>query len=102
MPTKKGRLVPVACDFKCSFDGDDPSVDRLGLPEDLDTSSYSDFEQEVNQLRTYQGQSDVFVTNDQGSITAMTFGGGANALVTELLGDAGIVSSDFGGNPTYE
>ncbi len=98
----KGRLVPIACDFKCAFDGDDANVARLGLPEDLDTSSYSDFEQEVNQLRTYQGQSDVFVINEEGSITAMTFGGGANALVTELLGDAATISSDFGGNPPYE
>ncbi len=98
---KKGRLVPVACDFKCAFDGDDPNANRLGLPEDLDTSSYSDFELEVNSLRTYQGQSDVFVINEEGTISAMTFGGGANALVTELLGDAATISSDFGGNPPY-
>jgi len=97
----KGRLTPVACDFKCSFDDDDPNVARLGLPDDLDTSSYSNFELEVNELRTYQGQSDVFVINEKGSITAMTFGGGANALVTELLGDAATISSDFGGNPPY-
>ncbi|HEX8964598.1 MAG TPA: ATP citrate lyase citrate-binding domain-containing protein [Rhodocyclaceae bacterium] len=97
----KGRLTPVACDFKCSFDGDDANVERLGLPDDLDTSSYSNFELEVNELRTYQGQSDVFVINEKGSITAMTFGGGANALVTELLGDAATISSDFGGNPPY-
>ncbi len=102
MPNAKGRLVPVACDFKCSFDTDDPNWKRLKLPASLDSGELSDYEQEVNQLRTYQGQSDVFVTNDQGTITAMTFGGGANALVTELLGDAGIISSDFGGNPPYE
>lgn len=98
---KSGRLTPVACDFKCAFDGDDANVARLGLPDDLDTSSYSNFELEVNSLRTYQGQSDVFVINEQGTITAMTFGGGANALVTELLGDAATISSDFGGNPPY-
>ncbi len=102
MSNKNGRLIPIACDFKCAFDGDDTNVDRLGLPEGLDTSSYSDFEQEVNALRTYQGQSDVFVINEEGTITAMTFGGGANALVTELLGDAATISSDFGGNPPYE
>jgi succinyl-CoA synthetase beta subunit len=102
MPNAKGRLVPVACDFKCSFDTDDPNWKRLKLPASLDSGELCAYELEVNQLRTYQGQSDVFVTNDQGSITAMTFGGGANALVTELLGDAGIVSSDFGGNPPYE
>ncbi len=51
---KNGRLSPIACDFKCAFDEDDPNMKRLGLPEDLDTSSYSDFELEVNQLRTYQ------------------------------------------------
>ncbi len=101
MSNKKGRLVPVACDFKCGFDDDDPNVARLGLPDDLDTSSYSDFEQEVNSLRTYQGQSDVFVINEAGTISAMTFGGGANALVTELLGDSATISSDFGGNPPY-
>ena len=101
LSNKKGRLLPVACDFKCAFDGDDPNSARLGLPDDLDASSYSDFEQEVNSLRTYQGQSDVFVINEEGSITAMTFGGGANALVTELLGDAATISSDFGGNPPY-
>jgi len=101
LPGKDGRLTPVACDFKCAFDDDDPNWKRLNLPEELDTSSYSEFEQEVNQLRTYQGQSDVFVINEQGSITAMTFGGGANALVTELLGNAATISSDFGGNPPY-
>ncbi|HHH39491.1 MAG TPA: carboxylate--amine ligase [Sedimenticola sp.] len=101
-PGPGGRLLPVACDFKCALDEDDPNWKRLGLPPDLDASSYSDFEQEVNQLRTYQGQSDVYVINEQGTITAMTFGGGANALVTELLGDAATISSDFGGNPPYE
>lgn len=101
LSNKKGRLLPVACDFKCAFDGDDPNSSRLGLPDDLDASSYSDFEQEVNSLRTYQGQSDVFVINETGTISAMTFGGGANALVTELLGDAATISSDFGGNPPY-
>ena len=33
---------------------------------------------------------------------APTFGGGANSLVTEMLGDDAIISSDFGGNPPYE
>jgi len=101
MPDEKGRLTPVACDFKCAFDGDDPNWRRLGLPDDMFATELSDFEREVNQLRTYQGQSDVFVTNEHGTITAMTFGGGANALVTELLGDSGTISSDFGGNPPY-
>ena len=103
MPTDgdSGRLIPVACDFKGSFDTDDPSWHRLHLPPGLESGNYSAFELEVNELRTYQGQSDVFVINDQGTITAMTFGGGANALVTELLGDAGTISSDFGGNPPY-
>mgnify|MGYP001012025960 FL=1 len=56
----------------------------------------------MNQLRTHQGQSDVFVINENGTILAPTFGGGANSLVTEVLGDAAIISSDFGGNPPYE
>ncbi len=97
-----GRLLPVACDFKCAFDIDDPNWQRLNLPSHLFASNYSEFEQEINQLRTYQGQSDVFVINEKGSITAMTFGGGANALVTELLGDYATISSDFGGNPPYQ
>ncbi len=101
-PGKGGRLTPVACDFKCGFDRDDPRVARLGLPDHLFASDISAFEQEVNLLRTHQGQSDVFVINDQGTILAPTFGGGANSLVTEVLGDAAIISSDFGGNPPYE
>ncbi len=40
--------------------------------------------------------------NDQGTILAPTFGGGANSLVTEVLGEAAIISSDFGGNPPYD
>ncbi len=101
-PDSKGRLVPVACDFKCSFDIDNPAWKRLDLPAHLFASDYSEFEQEINQLRTYQGQSDVFVMNPHGTITAPTFGGGANALVTELLGERASISSDFGGNPPYE
>ncbi|MBI5469129.1 MAG: carboxylate--amine ligase [Deltaproteobacteria bacterium] len=101
-PDSKGRLVPVACDFKGSFDIDNPAWKRLELPAHLFASDYSEFEQEINQLRTYQGQSDVFVMNPQGTITAPTFGGGANALVTELLGERATISSDFGGNPPYE
>jgi succinyl-CoA synthetase beta subunit len=102
MPTGKGGLTPVACDLKCGFDRDDPRLRRLNLPNDLFATDYSDFEQEINQLRTYQGQSDVSVINENGTILAPTFGGGANSLVTEFLGDAAIISSDFGGNPPYE
>jgi hypothetical protein len=98
---RKGRLTPVACDFKCGFDRDDPRWARLGLPPHLFAADYSDFEQEINQLRTHQGQSDVYVINERGTILAPTFGGGANSLVTEMLGDAAIISSDFGGNPPY-
>ena len=101
-PGRDGRLTPVACDFKCGFDRDDPRVGRLGLPDQLFAADISAFEQEVNQLRTHQGQSDVFVINEAGTILAPTFGGGANSLVTEVLGEAAIISSDFGGNPPYE
>ncbi len=99
---KKGRLIPVACDFKCGFDRDDPRWQRLNLPSHLFAADFSDFEQEINQLRTHQGQSDVYVINENGTILAPTFGGGANSLVTEMLGDEAIISSDFGGNPPYE
>jgi succinyl-CoA synthetase beta subunit len=101
-PGAGGRLAPVACDFKAGFDRDDPRVARLGLPAQLFAADVSAFEQEVNQLRTHQGQSDVFVINEAGTILAPTFGGGANSLVTEVLGEAAIISSDFGGNPPYE
>jgi len=101
-PDGKGRLTPVACDFKCGFDRDDPRVARLKLPDHLFAADIGAFEQEVNELRTHQGQSDVFVINDRGTILAPTFGGGANSLVTEVLGEAASISSDFGGNPPYE
>ncbi|HSY28246.1 MAG TPA: ATP citrate lyase citrate-binding domain-containing protein, partial [Burkholderiaceae bacterium] len=100
-PDNKGRLTPVACDFKCSFDRDDVRWQRLNLPAHLFAVDYSDFEQEINQLRTYQGQSDVYVINSQGTILAPTFGGGANSMVTQMLGEDAIISSDFGGNPPY-
>jgi len=99
---RRGRLTPVACDFKCGFDRDDPRWQRLNLPNSLFAADTSAFEQEINQLRTYQGQSDVYVINDKGTILAPTFGGGANSLVTQMLGDDAIISSDFGGNPPYE
>jgi succinyl-CoA synthetase beta subunit len=101
-PDARGRLTPVACDFKCGFDRDDPRWERLGLPDQVFAADQSEFETEINQLRTYQGQSDVYVINPRGTILAPTFGGGANALVTEVLGDDAIISSDFGGNPPYE
>jgi succinyl-CoA synthetase beta subunit len=100
-PIGNGRLEPVACDFKCAFDRDDHRVGRLDLPPDIFAADTSEFEREVNQLRTHQGQSEVFVINPEGTILAPTFGGGANSLVTELLGDAAIISTDFGGNPPY-
>lgn len=101
-PEPGGRLTPVACDFKCEFDRDDPRVQRLDLPDHVFAADISEFEHEVNQLRTHQGQSDVFVINEKGTILAPTFGGGANSLVTEVLGEAAVISSDFGGNPPYE
>jgi succinyl-CoA synthetase beta subunit len=101
-PQRDGRLAPIACDFKCAFDRDDPRRERLGLPGHLFAVDYSNFEAEINQLRTHQGQSDVYIMNPIGTILAPTFGGGANALVTELLGDDAIISTDFGGNPPYE
>lgn len=100
--SRDGRLMPKACDFKGGFDRDDPRWQRLNLPDELFAADASEFELEVNQLRTHQGQSDVFVINPRGTILAPTFGGGANSLVTEVLGDAAIISSDFGGNPPYE
>ncbi|MCP4757164.1 MAG: carboxylate--amine ligase [Proteobacteria bacterium] len=100
---KKGRRpIPVACDVKAAFDQDDPAYKRLNLPEDVFATELTDFEREINQLRTYQGQSDVVEINPQGTILPFMFGGGANSAATEVLGDRAIFSSDFGGNPPYQ
>ena len=95
------RPVPVACDIKASFDQDNPSYKRLGFPEEIFNAEVTDFEAEINLLRTYQGQSDVVEINPQGTITSFMFGGGANSAATEILADRTTISSDFGGNPPY-
>src|SRR5919205_338121 len=82
---RRGRMTPVACDFKCGFDRDDPRWRRLGLPAHLFATDYSDFEAEINQLRTYQGQSDVYVINPNGTILAPTFGGGGKSNNTDIF-----------------
>ena len=96
------RFVPVACDFKAAFDQDNPSWRRLGLPNTIFQAEVSPFESEINHLRTYQGQSDVLELNQEGTIIPFMFGGGASSAATETLGEHGIFSSDFGGNPPYE
>jgi succinyl-CoA synthetase beta subunit len=102
MENIKGRLVPIACDFKAQFDQDNPQYKRLNIPEEVFHTDLSEFEIEINQLRTYKGQSDVVVINPEGSITSFMFGGGANSAATEVLSDKTTISSDFGGNPPYE
>ena len=83
-PDRKGRLTPVACDFKCGFDRDDPRWQRLDLPAHLFAVDYSDFEQEINQLRTYQGPESLLRFNAQGTILARRPSAAAlNSLVTE-------------------
>ena len=99
---KKGkRPLPVACDVKAAFDQDDPAQERLEFPDEVFATELTDFETEINQLRTYQGQSDVVELNPNGTILPFMFGGGANSAATEVLGDKAIFSSDFGGNPPY-
>jgi len=102
IPRIGSRLVPVACDFKAQFDRDNPEVQRLNLPDEVFQTDLSPFEEEINQLRTYQGQSDVVVINPHGTITAYMFGGGANSAATEMLSQKATISSDFGGNPPYD
>ncbi len=102
MTRQDGRYQPVACDIKAAFDLDDPAWRRLGFPEEIFSTELSRFEAEINVLRTHQGQSDVVEINPQGSILPFMFGGGANSVATEVLGDRAILSSDFGGNPPYE
>jgi len=100
---KKGkRPTPVACDVKAAFDQDDPAYKRLNLPPEVFATELTDFEREINQLRTYQGQSDVVELNRKGTVLPFMFGGGANSAATEVLGDRAIFSSDFGGNPPYQ
>ena len=97
----KGRYMPYACDIKASFDQDNPAWKRLGYPDEIFSTTNTQFESEINVLRTYQGQSDVTEINPQGTILPFMFGGGANSAATEILGDRAIISSDFGGNPPY-
>lgn len=99
---RDGRLVPVACDFKAQFDRDNPEVQRLDLPVEVFQTDLTPFEEEINQLRTYRGQSDVVVINEHGTVTSFMFGGGANSAATETLSRKATISSDFGGNPPYE
>jgi succinyl-CoA synthetase beta subunit len=100
---KKGkRPTPVACDVKAAFDQDDPAFKRANLPAEVFATELTSFESEINQLRTYQGQSDVVELNPKGTILPFMFGGGANSAATEVLGDRAIFSSDFGGNPPYQ
>ncbi len=96
------RLVPVACDVKAEFDQDNPAWKRLELPPAIFQSEVTPFEADVNELRTYQGQSDVLELSPRGTIVPFMFGGGASSAATEALGPAAIFSSDFGGNPPYQ
>jgi succinyl-CoA synthetase beta subunit len=96
------KLFPVACDFKAQFDRDNPHWQRLRLPSEIFHANITEFEAEINKLRTYQGQSDVVVINPHGTITSFMFGGGANSAATEVLSNKATISSDFGGNPPYE
>ncbi len=102
MARMDNRIVPVACDLKAAFDQDNPAWKRLGLPSTIFQSDITPFEAEINQLRTYQGQSDVLELNPTGTIIPFMFGGGANSAATETLGSSAIFASDFGGNPPYE
>jgi succinyl-CoA synthetase beta subunit len=95
------RPLPVACDVKAAFDQDDPAHERIKFPNEVFATELTEFETEINQLRTYQGQSDVVELNPNGTILPFMFGGGANSAATEVLGDKAIFSSDFGGNPPY-
>ena len=95
------RPVPVACDIKVTFDQDNPAFKRLGFQQEIFDTQVTDFEAEINTLRTYQGQSDVVEINPKGTITPFMFGGGANSAATEILAERTTISSDFGGNPPY-
>lgn len=95
------RPAPVACDIKAALDQDNPAFKRLGFPQEIFDTQVTDFEAEINTLRTYQGQSDVVELNPKGTVTPFMFGGGANSAATEILAERTTISSDFGGNPPY-
>ena len=99
---QNNKLIPVACDLRAEFDPDDPASKRLDLPPVISQADVTPFESEINQLRTYQGQSDVLELNPNGTILPFMFGGGANSAATETLAEKAIFASDFGGNPPYE
>ncbi|RPI00361.1 MAG: carboxylate--amine ligase [Calditrichaeota bacterium] len=102
MKKEGNRYIPIACDLKAAFDQDNPAWRRIGLPITIFQEDVTEFEAEINQLRTYQGQSDVLELNPEGTIIPFMFGGGASSAATETLGIKAIFSSDFGGNPPYE
>lgn len=102
MSRHDGKVIPVACDLKAAFDQDNPAWKRIGLPGAVFQSDITPFEAEINQLRTYQGQSDVLELNPDGTIIPFMYGGGANSAATETLGSSALFASDFGGNPPYE
>jgi hypothetical protein len=55
-PGKDGRLTPVACDFGCGFDRDDPRWQRLGLPDHLFAADTSDLSRRsINSAPTRSG-----------------------------------------------
>lgn len=99
---QNNKLIPVACDLRAEFDTDNPASKRLDLPPVISQADVTPFESEINQLRTYQGQSDVLEMNPGGTILPFMFGGGANSAATEILAEKAIFASDFGGNPPYE
>ena len=101
---KKGRITPVACDFQCGFDHDDPRWLRLDLPAQLYRGRLFGVGAGDQAPCIPTTPSDIYVINESGTVlhAADVRGGGANSLVTEMLGDDAIISSDFGGNPTYE
>jgi succinyl-CoA synthetase beta subunit len=101
MKKSGSKYIPVACDVKAAFDQDSPNWKRIGLPPSVFVSETTNFEAQINKLRTYQGQSDVVEINPHGSVIPFMFGGGANSASTETLGSKAIFASDFGGNPPY-
>ncbi|WFT79582.1 ATP citrate lyase citrate-binding domain-containing protein [Methylobacterium sp. CB376] len=56
-PDRSGRLTPVACDFKCGFDRDDPRWQRLGLPgKSNNTDIFETFRAMADALREHVGR----------------------------------------------
>jgi succinyl-CoA synthetase beta subunit len=97
---------PFACDFKATLDDANYKCKIPGIVYPEYPSNISEFEESMADWDKSSHQGQAHVSDLGGSkILPMLFGGGASAIITEILdieGGSPIFLSDFGGNPPYE